>query len=200
LRPDSGKSGVFSLRGPYAAVSQAAASVLATCWIHWFDAVDVLFDGGTENKPSRDSQTCLLRISLNCPTEEWPVYEQFLKSFSVASGLAMTSDTTAPLLPDGCPDFALKTTPDRAIKLAHEITAHEDSIKCIALCYNGVVHGYLNPSASNPQSRITNIIQRHLQALHEVGGDWQSRHIPHEAPADVEAKWLKLLEQEFASV
>lgn len=199
LRPDSGKSGVFSLVGSYDAVSQAAAGLLATCWIHWFDAVDVLFEAGTASHSSQEPPACLLRVALNCPADEWPVYEKFLTQFAETQGLAMTSDTTAPLLPDGCPDFALKTTPDRAIKLAREI-ATGDSIKCIALCYNGVVHGYLNQTVTDPQSQITNIIQRHLQALHEVGGDWQSRYIPSGAPAGVEAKWLKLLEQEFASV
>jgi glycolate oxidase subunit GlcD len=195
LRPDCGKSGVFWLAGTYQAVSQAVAGLLATCWIHWFDAVDVLFEGAVDG----NSETCRARIALNCPAEEWPVYEQFLTSFAATHGLERTSDSRTPLMPDGCPDFALKTTPDQGIKLAREISS-DNSVKCIALCYNGVVHGYLNQPATDPRSQITNIIQRHSQALHDVGGDWQSRHIPSEAPTGVEAEWLKLLEQEFASV
>ncbi|MES2789708.1 MAG: FAD-linked oxidase C-terminal domain-containing protein, partial [Planctomycetota bacterium] len=110
LRPDGGTSGVFWLTGGQQAVSQAVAALLATCWIHWFDAVDVLFDG--------QADSCRLRIALNCPANEWPVYQQFVSSVAATHRLSLESDATTRLAPDGCPDFALKTTPDKAIQLA----------------------------------------------------------------------------------
>jgi len=200
LRPDCGTSGVFSLNGSFDAVSKAAAALLATCWIHWFDAVDVVFASAAE--------PCQLRIALNCPADEWAVYHEFLSSFAKTHDLSLASDSTASLSPDGCPDFMLKTTPDQVVGLAREISRH-NAIRCVALCYNGVVHGYLSSGTrescdrtlTNPPTRIvTSIIERYSKTLHEIGGDWQSRHVPRHAPIGMEAEWLKLLEQEFASV
>jgi len=195
LRPDCGTSGVFSLIGDFPAISNAAAALLATCWIHWFDAVDVLIDRTFNGQV----EACRLRIALNCPAEEWPVYEAFLSSFAATQRLTLNSDSTTPLMPDGCPDIALKTTPDRVLQLAREIGA-DNSMTSVALCYNGVVHGYFKQPATDARSQITQIVQRHSSALQEVGGDWQSRHLPRQTPTGVEAAWLKLLGQEFASV
>ncbi len=205
LRPDCGTSGVFSFLGSYEAVSKAAAALLATCWIHWFDAVDVLFND--------EADTCNLRIALNCPAHEWTVYQEFLSSFAKTHDLSLASESKTSLPPDGCPDLMLKTTPDQVIGLAREI-AGNNAIRCVALCYNGVVHGYLQqPSdrrgtgqgsdriAANPaMGSVAAIIDRYSKSLLEVGGDWQSRHVPHNTPVGAEAEWLKLLEQEFASV
>jgi len=205
LRPDCGTSGVFSLLGSYEAVSKAAAALLATCWVHWFDAVDVLFNG--------DTDTCNLRIALNCPADEWGVYQEFLSSFAKTYDLSLASDSKTSLPPDGCPDFMLKTTPDLVMGLAREI-ARDNAIRCVALCYNGVVHGYLNQQFGVNEIReisdqkpaigatriVTSIIERYSTTLREIGGDWQSRHVPRNAPIGTEAEWLKLLQQEFAAV
>ncbi len=183
LRPDCGTSGVFTLSGTHEAVSKAVAALLATCWMHWFDAVDVLFDG--------DIESCRLRIALNCPTQEWSVYEGHLSSFATKHGLALKSDPSAPLAPDGCPDFVLKTTPDQAITLARE-TSMGNSMTCIALCYNGVVHGYLKQA--DAKSQVAAVIHRYQKQLLDVGGDWQSRHIPAAAPTGIEVEWLSRLQ------
>ncbi len=190
LRPDSGTSGVFTLSGNDQSVSQATAALLATCWIHWFDSVDVLCTNGIDS--------CQLRVALNCPAAEWPVYDAYLRSFAATHGLELTSNST-PLPPDGCPDFALKTTPENTLELARQIVA-EGAATCIALAYPGVVHGYLKQSATDARSQITTIIQRYAPALYKNGGDWQSRHIPSMPPAGVEAEWLTLLEQKFSSI
>jgi glycolate oxidase subunit GlcD len=201
LRPDCGKSGVFSLIGTYDDVSKAASGLLATCWVHWFDAVDVVFDA--------KSEACLLRIALNCPAYEWTVYEEFLSSLARRHHLSSTLNSAASVSPDGCPDFVLKTTPDQVLKTAREIAA-ESGIRCIALCYNGVVHGYLDQQADTLSDRsrivthaaaemLSSIIRKYTKSLHEVGGDWQSRHLPVSPPAGFEAEWLALLEQEFST-
>ncbi len=183
LRPDCGTSGVFTLSGGHSAVSQAAATLLSTCWIHWFDAVDVLFDGNAD--------LCQLRIALNCPAEEWSVYEEYLSSFAGTHGLTLKSDSSTPLVPDGCPDFVLKTTPDQALSIAREIS-DSGSIKCLALCYNGVVHAYLKLPDSTPQ--ISVVVARYAKQLHDIGGDWQSRHVPSAVSSGVEADWLSRLQ------
>lgn len=191
LRPDSGMSGVFTLTGDDPSVCRATAALLATCWIHWFDSVDVL--------PGRDVATSQLRIALNCPAAEWPVYAAYLQSFAAGQGLSLSSDTKTGLLPDGCPDFALKTTPDNVLTLARQIVA-EHAVTCIALAYNGVVHGYLTHPATDARSQVHKIIEHYSPTLFQNGGDWQSRHIPSAPPAGIEAEWLKVLGQEFAAV
>ena len=211
LRPECGTTHLFSLTGSCESVSQAAATMLTTCWIHWFDAVDVLVRGSEES--------CRLRIALNCPAYESAIYEEHLSSFAAQHDLLLRHESVTSIPADGCPDFVLKTTPDQAIPLARRI-AIENDVTCIALCYNGVVHGYLqNESATGPgssgtrqssdrslttsatetQLKITSIIERCSNEIHAVGGDWKSRHIPSVAPSGVELPWLRQLEQEFAS-
>ncbi|MCX7420281.1 MAG: FAD-binding protein [Planctomycetia bacterium] len=183
LRPDCGTSGVFTLSGRHHLVSQATAALLSTCWIHWFDAVDVLFDS--------EPESCYLRISLNCPAEEWSVYEEFLSSFAAAHGLTLKSNSSMPFAPDGCPDFVLKTTPDEALSIAREISGN-GSMKCLALCYCGVVHAYLKQPGSTPQ--ISAVVARYAKQLQDIGGDWQSRHFASAAPSGQEADWLSRLQ------
>ena len=205
LRPDCGTTHLFSLTGDSESVAQAAAALLATCWIHWFDSVDVLTEDG--------AGSCRLRIALNCPAYESTVYEEYLSAFAAEYELALHSETTSVIPADGCPDFVLKTTPDQVIPLARKV-AVENDVTCVALCYNGAVHGYLKnglsisarssarsltTSATDSQLKITNIIERCSKEIHAVGGDWQSRHIPSVAPSGVEVQWLQQLEKEFAS-
>ena len=216
LRPECGTTHVFSLSGSCESVSQAAVAMLATCWLHWFDSVDAVLEGSHES--------CRLRISLNCPVYESGVYMEHLSAFAAKHELRLHSESIASVPADGCPDFVLKTTPDQVIRLARSV-AVENDVTCIALCYNGVVHGYLQRGcetglgsgrglqssdrsfrASAPESlaaesqvRIKNIIARCSKEIHAVGGDWQSRYIPVAAPSGVEAQWLRKLAQEFAS-
>jgi len=211
LRPDCGTTYLFSLTGSCESVSQAAAAMLATCWLHWFDSVDVVVEGRQE--------WCRLRITLNCPAHESAVYAEHLSSFAAKHELLLHSESIALVPADGCPDFVLKTTPDQVIPLARRV-AVENDVTCVALCYNGAVHGYLQDgsgtgpgsrgalqsssqsptsSAAESQFKVANIIARCSKEFHAVGGDWQSRHIPATAPSGVEVQWLRQLEQEFAS-
>ena len=216
LRPECGTTHVFSLSGSCESVSQAAVAMLATCWLHWFDSVDAVLEGSHES--------CRLRISLNCPVYESGVYMEHLSAFAAKHELRLHSESIASVPADGCPDFVLKTTPDQVIRLARSV-AVENDVTCIALCYNGVVHGYLQRGcetglgsggglqssdrsfrasaaeslAAESQVRIKNIIARCSKEIHAVGGDWQSRYIPVAAPSGVEAQWLRKLAQEFAS-
>ena len=212
LRPDCGLTHVFALTGSYASISHAAGALLATCWQHWFDSIDVVLEGSQE--------LCRLRISLNCPAYESGVYEEHVAAFAAQHELQLHAASRSLVVVDGCPDFVLKTTPDQAIPLARRV-AHENHVTCVVLCYNGVVHGYLKnsleldagrretressaqnlpTSAPDIQMKITKIIERCALEIHAVGGDWQSRHIPSIAPSGVEVPWLRQLEQEFATL
>jgi hypothetical protein len=156
--------------------------------MNWFDSVDVM--------ATAKSDSLTVRIAINTPADEWHVFETMLTAFASAQKLAFKAVHQAPAPIDGCPDFALKTTPDRAVTLASELAATY-GIKCLALCYNGVVHGYLNDGA-NAAAVVQEIVRSHAAALHESGGDWHSRYLPRAAAHGVEAQWLSVLTTEFS--
>lgn len=189
LRPDCGMHGLFVLSGDDKSVIQAVATLLQSCWMNWFDSVDCVADG--------TARSLSLRIAVNTPAEEWPVFETMLSSFAATWSLSLEArpDVVAPV--DGCPDFTLKTTPDRAVVLARDI-ANRHELKCLALCYNGVVHGYIR-GGDHVAEQVRNMIEFFASDLYEAGGDWHSRHLPRSEPRSAEATWLRVLSEEFAA-
>lgn len=189
LRPHTGIDGIIHLTGSRQAVSQAMPELLRSCWMNWFDSVDVLVNS--------DSDLLDVRIAINTPADEWSVYEAMLASFASDHGLALSTERHTPPPVDGCPDFALKTTPDHAVALACDL-ASRYQLKCVVLCYNGVVHGYLPPT-ENAAQQVQNIVNQVASSLHGQGGDWRSRHLPRPAAQGVEASWLDILSKEFVT-
>jgi hypothetical protein len=186
LRPECGTMGAFTLMGDSDSIENAASSLIATCWMHWFESIDVVCRGSG----------CELRVELNCDESEWQVYTAHLAAVAQLRGLSMKSEINPSPHFHGCPDFVLKTTPDRAISLAREITASAN-FTCVALCACGVVHGYAISPAQI--ARIAEIVSRYEAGLFEVGGDWRSRHVAPAEPTGVEAQWLTQLEREFSA-
>jgi glycolate oxidase subunit GlcD len=185
LRPNCGITSVYQLLGTAQAISQAVPRLMAICWMHWFDSIDVVSDGtGSE-----------LRIVVNCPQQERGVIDSFLSSFARSCELTLQAevDVAAPL--DGCPDFVFKTSPESVVQMAGEISATHN-ILCIGLCYNGVVHGYL-PDDQNKVARINSLIEHYKPGLQAEGGDWHSRHVAPENLSELEAGWITILEQEL---
>ena len=189
LRPHCGMDGSIRLTGSRSAVTRAVPALLQSCWMNWFDSVDVLVDG------LADSLT--VRIAINTPADEWTVCEAMLAAFASGHGLVLHAELHAAAPVDGLPDFAFKTTPDRALALASEV-AKSGTVKCIALCYNGVVHGYL-ADQSHAVEQVRSLVDRVAAQLGEVGGDWRSRHLPQAIPQGLEAQWLDVLTMEFAT-
>jgi hypothetical protein len=188
LRPHCGMDGLIELSAPPVVVTKAMPELLQSCWMNWFDSVDVVGNA--------KSDSLAVRIAINTPADEWHVFESMLAAFASAHKLALKTTPQAPAPIDGCPDFALKTTPERAVALASELAASY-GIKCLALCYNGVVHGYVNDGA-NAAAVVQEIVRSHAVALHEAGGDWHSGHLPRPAAHGVEAQWLSVLTTEFS--
>ncbi len=194
LRPDGRVTGGFKLRGGAASVTRVASELIASCWMHWFEAIDVHFMGAN----------CLLRLKLNCGDGEWQVYQAHLARLAESHGLELDSELTPFQNFDGCPDLMLKTTPDRAIALAQEISANNE-MNCMVLVACGVVHIYHAKQfdeAHSPEknSQLVAIAKRYEPGLFEVGGEWRSRHLQPPGPNGVEAKWLEQLEREFSSL
>ena len=186
LRPDCGITSVHHLSGTTRTIVAAIPKLLSNCWMHWLDSIDFLADGTDE--------TCQLRIVVNGPAAESPLVEAFLTGFAGSFGLTRESQHDIPAPTDGCPDFVFKTSPETVVTLASRI-ANISGIHCVALCYNGVLHGYV-PDDLNKLDRITQLVREHEDTLVAVGGDWHSRHLPAEKPSAREATWISLLEQE----
>jgi len=187
LRPDCGTTAVYKLTGAVETVLSAVPVLLQSCWMNWFDAVDVVAEGC--------QQTCHIRVVIHTPADEEPVYAAQLAAFAKQQHLQIQSQPAGVGLWDGCPDFALKTTPDRAGRLAWQLATEQDC-RCVALGYNGVVHGFVG-NTSDPRQRVEQIVQQVQRELHAVGGDWRSRHLPRPVAQDVEAIWLQVLAREF---
>lgn len=195
LRPDFGYSGVLRMHGAAAAVDRAMRQVLGSCWLHWFDSVDVLRNG-------RDDE-CELRIALNCPQDEWLVYERHLSSVASSHTLRMVLEPGTDLAPDGLPDLVLKTTPDSTLLLGRLVAA-EQGWRSVTLAYPGVVHGYREvPELPEVLRGEVEALRRRLEPeVQKVGGDWHSRHLDPAVTAlrDDERHWLEILDREFSAV
>lgn len=193
LRPQCGMTRQFEMRGEYEVLGRAIPNLVKCCWMHWFDAVELITGGAAE----RDGES-MLRITVHSPEAESIVFETFLRSFAAKSRLTFdSSPQPAPLL-DGCPDFMIKVTPDRVVPLARNLATPD--VRCVALVANGVVHGYLKGTTGNVPERVRQIVQRIESGLHEIGGEWRSRHLPTMPPDPLETAWLDVLEREFAAI
>lgn len=191
LRPDCGQSGVFWLSGRLDSVRLAAQQLTGTCWIHWFDSMDVLLQPGT--------QQAELRISLNCPPEEWEVYLKTVDAISREHRLALTSEPQRGLEPDGLPDVMLKTTPDRAIELGQRV-GQRYGMRVVVIAGYGVVHGYVDSETQDSvRQRVQACVTELSGELAGHGGDWQSRHLSRGAASGVEAGWLEVLDEAWGS-
>lgn len=203
LRPDCRAAGTFDFTGPDEQLIKVAKELVSTCWLHWFEAIDLHYS----------SKGCLLRLKLNCGDGEWQVYKAHLAKLAESNGLELNSNLESFQNFDGCPDLMLKTTPDRAISLAQDIVGNKEPSKehsreewnCIVMLACGVVHVYPTKPTSEAKSAdkpasLTAIVDRHKEKLFAVGGEWRSRHLPPPQPTGLEAQWLAQLDQEFAVI
>lgn len=177
LRPACDTSRVFCLRGDVDSLRPALKTLLQSSWVHWLDSVDLV---------AGDSP--FLHVAVHCPARELEAYRDFLSAFSMKFSLAM-EPAAEPVL-DGCPDLAVKTTPEFVADTALSLAKHPGA-KCVALCACGVVHVFLPDSGA-----IGEIVRPIESALHAMGGHWQSRHVS-PGPPPLEASWISTLRKEW---
>jgi glycolate oxidase subunit GlcD len=188
LRPHCGMNGLISLTCERKPVMEAVPKLMPSSWMNWFDSVDVVTESG--------SSSLTIRIAINTPATEWEVFERELQSFAAGHGLSISVAPNAAAPIDGCPDFAMKTTPDEVLALACELTDRH-GIRCVVLCCNGVIHGYLSKNTT-AEDQIRRITGSTAARLHQSGGDWHSRHVSSTVSREVEAGWLAALATEFS--
>lgn len=182
LRPDSGFVLEARFDGEIAALRNCVRLLLHSGWMHWWDTVDFIAEGAAVS----------VRVMIHCTPDERRIFATQLACIaSEAHARLMLQDNPPPSL-DGLPDVVIKTTPDRAIGLAGEL-AH-DAVRCVALCYNGVVHVHLS-AGEDIAEHAHALMQPHLGDLHALGGDWHSRWLPATPPSVTESQWIETLEQ-----
>jgi glycolate oxidase subunit GlcD len=199
LRPDCGTHAVFRLEGPLTATADAAAELLAGCWLHWFDAIDLLLPAIPHSAPAQ------LRITWHGPVAEQPVALDRLRELAVAHRLKLseappTTDDRSTLAPaDGLPDFVIKTAPDELVQTAERLQEHR-LFEITALLYPGVIHGRL--AAALPGAfeivRLTKLRDDLENEISGTGGDVQSRHLPRKPQVAEEIGWLKIFTEELS--
>ena len=183
LRPACDGGGIFSLHGSPESLETAAAEILRSSFLHWFESVDWI-EGSGES---------WLRIGVHCPKMEWTIFADFVSGLAGRHGLTLQAAPGDGQVMDGLPDLVLKTTPDRVIPLARKI-ANGSDVRCVAMCYCAAVHIYL-PAGSNFLERITALIEPEANSLIAIGGDWQSRHLEPPNPCAEESALIERLEK-----
>ena len=178
LRPDCGVTCVFWFSGSATDLAAAVPDLLKNNWMHWFDSIDFLVDG-----PSQQ-----FRVVTNCPADECGLVEGFLAGFASGHGLQCDSERAVAAPLDGCPDFVFKSTPETIVGLARQM-ASQSGVRCVALCYNGVLHGYVEHAEARVEE-IQAIVARSAEPLQAQGGDWHSRHLPSLQPSPLESEWV----------
>ena len=216
LRPDCDRNAIVVLHGNADRLVRAVPTLLQSCWMNWFDAVDFVVSSHNTD-PS-------LRIAINTPACDWHLFEHMLSAFAEQQQLSMRvhfndsaqlpavssqpvagADRQAALSTmDGCPDLVLKTTVDCVVGMALQL-AQQFDVRCVGLCYNAVVHVYLLPESDRSlttteadAAALADQIVRQFEAVCAgQGGDWRSRFASRPVRGNVEARWLEVLGGEF---
>lgn len=179
LRPACDASRVWNFHGERASLRRAAYAVLHSSWIHWLESFDMIVNGQTS-----------LRATAHCPGDELDIFEAYLNGITLDHGLEIEGTDQASVSADGLPDFVIKTTVDRVLETAIGLGERSGG-RCVALCYNGVVLGYVPDPGS-----IIDLMGSLEEGLYAEGGDWRSRHVARSA-SPPESDWILTLRKEW---
>lgn len=169
--------------GDPTSLCQLGDVVSHSCWIHWFDSVDILYDP-TDNSWS-------LRLLLNAPADEWQVAEGFIDEHCQRLGLGSNFRVVHQPPSDGLPDLCFKTTRDHALHIAQNIV-RDSSIKLSASCHTGVIHFY-----SVDQQLLNRVTDSYRASILERGGELHSRHWSLPSVVESERHWFEVLSAAF---
>lgn len=169
--------------GDPTSLCQLGDVVSHSCWIHWFDSVDILYN------PTDSSWS--LRLLLNAPADEWQVAVGFIDEHCQRLGLSSTSRMVQQPPSDGLPDLCFKTTRDHALHIAQDV-ARNSSIKLSASCHTGVIHFYCVD-----QQLLNRVADSYRASILERGGELHSRHWSLPSVIESERHWFEVLSAAF---
>jgi hypothetical protein len=154
-----------------------------SCWIHWFDSVDILYDPTDGNWS--------LRLLLNAPADEWLIAEAFLNEH--CSRLRLNSDSRIVNHPpsDGLPDLMFKTTRDHAQQIVQEVVANS-ALAISTSCHTGTIHFYCEDLMY-----LNRLADTYRASILERGGELHSRHWPLPSVIESERHWFEVLSAAF---
>jgi glycolate oxidase subunit GlcD len=183
FRSAHGENYLVTIRGHVETLLKFSHTLCHTCWIHWFDSVDILYHP-TDNAWS-------LRLLLNAPDNEWQIAASYLAEQCSALQLQWSSVETIHPPHDGLPDLILKTTSDHALQLVCEI-AQNASTSISAACHTGAIHLF-----EDDKELLEQIAERYRESIWERGGELHSRHWPVPTSLASERHWLEVLTRAF---
>jgi glycolate oxidase subunit GlcD len=154
-----------------------------SCWIHWFDSVDILYHPA-DNRWS-------LRFLLNAPADEWHIAEAFLTEQCTRLQLSNHTKQVEHPPSDGLPDLMFKTTRDHAMQIVHELTTNA-TLKVSASCHTGTVHFF-----SEDSTQLKRLADSYQASIMDRGGELHSRHWPLPSSLESERHWLNVLTAAF---
>jgi glycolate oxidase subunit GlcD len=187
LRPAGELSANCQVTGAADAVVAAASGLARSCWVHWFDAIDLIVAG----------DRVAARIGIQARAAEWPVYEAFLAAWAREAGVTIDIEQGRPAASDGLPDAVLETTSDRAAGLARGVGARP-GVRAVAILARGVVHVHASPAA-DAAAVAADVVARHAGDLEPLGGSAFSRHLPPRPAAAAEAAWIDVLARDWGA-
>jgi glycolate oxidase subunit GlcD len=203
LRPDCGTHAVHLLEGTLQAAADAGEELLQSCWLHWFDAIDLLLPTIAHSAPPK------LRVTWHGPQFEQSVAFDRLQELAAKHRLKLhpnsplsdtgTEKASFPAPADGLPDFVIKAAPDELIQMAERLQQYR-LFEITAMLYPGVIHGRLAvpvPTALE-MLQLTRLRDELENVISGVGGDVQSRHLPRRVLHDCETGWLKIFTEELS--
>lgn len=169
--------------GELTSLCQLGDVVSHSCWIHWFDSVDILYHPA-DNRWS-------LRFLLNAPADEWQIAEAFLAEQCTRLQLSNCTKQVEHPPGDGLPDLMFKTTRDHAIQIVHELTTNA-ALKVSASCHTGTVHFF-----SEDSTQLNRLADTYRASIMDRGGELHSRHWPLPFSLESECHWLSVLTAAF---
>jgi hypothetical protein len=163
LRPSGGKTVRVVLRGDDEAIERTRGVILHSPWVHWLDAVDLLF--------TRESGF-VLEIMADCSAGELDLFNNFFSELARKSGAVIAMFPQTELSPQALPVLSLKTTVTEAPRLARNLVrTHGGSAR--VLCVNGVVHYYPPPELESlPDSARYGLAERCTAEGGHLSGLW----------------------------
>jgi FAD/FMN-containing dehydrogenase len=171
------------LAGDRTSLAEFGDNLSHSCWIHWFDSVDMLYD------PLNHSWN--LRLLWNAPADEWLIAEAYVLEQCKRLRLSSKSARVPGPPSDGLPDLMFKTTPAHGREIASHL-AVKSSIKVSVACYTGALHFY-----GEDRDLLERLATNYRADIVERGGELHSRHWDVPPSLETERNWINLLTAAF---